>query len=1023
MNPSAKLLGKLSFLICLPVLIYVFLLSQFSPKVKSAIEEKPINAINYDIRTDTGELAEQAVASFVEQAGKSDSLIETDRKNTLRAAEKLRLDIPDLKLEYNETLRIPEVISTEIKSKSYFLTPVNSEKRSDILRNFLKQNNGLIGLNNAQINSLKITADYANPDGNLSYIHFEQVIKGVPVFQGEIKAGFTKRNEIVRIINNLAPNLDYETLSEDFGSSEQAVSNALKFIKDAPVAGQTKAEKFYFPIDSGVARTAWRVLIQTKSEAFYVVVDADTGNLLWRKNLTENQTQASTYNVYGNLTSLMKTADSPAPSTPTCPNPNNCPQPPIIARQNFTLIGNEPPYNFNNLGWIPDGENRTIGNAVEAGIDRDGTNGIDPNGWAFSDVNRNFIFNYNPAPGNPPPGDEPIPTTQTYPPSAFQQGAITHAFYMINRWHDEMYLLGFNEQARNFQNDNFNRGGVGNDSISVEVQDSSGTNGGNFTTTADGGRGRLQLFIWTATTPNRDGALDSQMAIHEVSHGTSSRLHGNTLGLGTNMSRGMSEGLSDFYALALLSETSDDVNGIYSIGCYSLAGVSNCYYGLRRFPMARIKVVGPNGLPHNPLTFRYINVGCSLLIGTPTTNPNSAYPHGPLISGSCDQVHNLGEIWLAGLWEMRGLLIDSHGTAEGNRRSLQYVTDGMKLAPLNPTLLQERDAILTAAQVSSPGDVCAVWRGFAVRGMGFSASIQNIGTGSNNTVVTEAFDLPLQCRRPTRADFDGDGRTDLSVFRPGEGTWYLNRSNAGFAAVGWGIASDQPAPGDFDGDGKTDVTVFRPNSDGSQPDFYILKSSNLTLSGVFWGLPGDFPIAEDFDGDGVEDVTVYRPSDSRFYVLKSINGGIITSRPMPGGTPVSGDFDGDGKGDFATFGNGQWFISKSSDNYTSGEIRFWGLASDKVVVTDYDGDARDDLAVFRPSDQTWYIQGSAGTNIYLQFGLANDILVPGDYDGDGKADIAVYRNGVWYINRSTSGILITQFGLTDDIPIPNRYLP
>ena len=70
------------------------------------------------------------------------------------------------------------------------------------------------------------------------------------------------------------------------------------------------------------------------------------GTLLWRKNITENQTQNATYNIYGNSTSFLKTPDSPAPFTPGCIDPNNCPQPPIVNRQSFTLIGNEPPYTF-----------------------------------------------------------------------------------------------------------------------------------------------------------------------------------------------------------------------------------------------------------------------------------------------------------------------------------------------------------------------------------------------------------------------------------------------------------------------------------------------------------------------------------------------------------------------------------------------------------------------------------------------------------------------------------------------------
>ena len=376
------------------------------------------------------------------------------------------------------------------------------------------------------------------------------------------------------------------------------------------------------------------------------------------------------------------------------------------------------------------------------------SNGVDPSGHAVGNPFRVFNYTYNPAPGNPPPGDDPVPPNpQPYPPTAFQQGVTAHGFYLVNRWHDEMYKLGFTESAGNFQHFNFGRGGTEGDRISLEIQDSSGTNSANFATPADGGRGRMQMFIWTGSTPARDGNLDSTVVVHEITHGLSNRLHGNTAGLGSNMARGMGEGWSDFYALALLSEPADDLCGVYPVGGYvtyliTPGFTANHYYGIRRFPTARINCAGSNGRPHNPLTFGYINSNCNTLIGTTATNPNSAFPRGPIGSAACDQVHNLGEIWSSTLWEVRGVLIEQYGAAEGNRRALQYITDGMKLAPLNPTFLQERDAIIAAAFAAHPGDVKWVREGFRRRGMGFSASIQNAGTGANNTVVTEAFDLP-----------------------------------------------------------------------------------------------------------------------------------------------------------------------------------------------------------------------------------------------------------------------------------------
>ena len=1001
---------------------------QFSPQAESAANQVTKELPNYDIRTDEDETAKQTIERLSMQTAQH-------KDELLRAEQKLREKIPHLKVEKNRELQIPEVIASETTTEIKVLTPPNEARRADILKNFVRQNSLLFGIGETQLSQLKLFADYTNPNGVLSFVHYEQRIGEIPVFQGEIKAGFTKRGEIVRIINNLAPHLETENLSGDFGDAVSAVRNAASHInrqineadlkqisadnlkstfERGQFADQTIAEKFYFPVATGAARPAWRVLFWTNAEAFYVIVDAQNGTLLWRKNITEWQTQASTFNVYGNSTSLLKTADSPSPFTPGCIAPTGCAQPPQIPRTSFTLIGNEPPYNFNNNGWIPDGENRTVGNAAEAGIDRDGTNGIDPNGWAFGNPTRNFVYTYNPAPGNPAPGEEPLPPVQTYPPSQYQQGSITHAFYAINRWHDETYLLGFNEASRNFQTDNFNRGGTGNDSISVEIQDSSGTNGANFSTTADGGRGRLQMYIWSGPAPDRDGALDSQIFIHEATHGLSNRLHGNASGLGTNMARGMGEGWSDFYALALLSEPGDARLSNHAVGGYITYQVtptyeSNYYYGLRRYPVAVWDFTGANGCRHNPLTFADID-------STQYNVGNACFPNGMFGSTTVDQVHNLGETWAVTLWEVRDKLIQRHGPAEGNRRALQYITDGMKLAPLNPTFLQERDAILTSAQINDANDVAPMWTGFAIRGLGTGATIQNIGSGANNTRVTESFATPTAPNVRVRADFDGDGKSDLSVFRPSDGNWYLNRSQAGFTAVNWGTSSDRLVPGDYDGDNKTDTATFR------NGNWYILRSGNSTLQSINWGVASDIPVAGDFDGDNKTDAAVFRSSNGSWYVLKSSNGQIAAAQfGQSGDIPLSGDFDGDNKNDFAVYRGGTWYLQRTALGFTA--VSF-GLLSDDPVPADYDGDNRDDIAIFRFTTGIWYrINSSNEQFAAVSFGQDGDIPVPGDYDGDGKDDQAVYRNGNWYLNRSTSGFSAASFGVASDQPIPKQYIP
>jgi hypothetical protein len=271
----------------------------------------------------------------------------------------------------------------------------------------------------------------------------------------------------------------------------------------------------------------------------------------------------------------------------------------------------------------------------------------------------------------------------------------------------------------------------------------------------------------------------------------------------------------------------------------------------------------------------------------------------------------------------------------------------------------------------------------------------------------------------SRSDFDGDGRTDVSVFRPSNGVWYQLRSTAGFGAQQWGLSADIPTPGDFDNDGKTDLAVFRPDPNGV---FYVFNSASSTATIYPFGLGSDKPVVGDYDGDGRADMAVFRTSNNTWYIQRSTAGLSQVTFGQAGDVPLAGDFDGDGKTDITVFRNGTWF-SLPSSNPVNPVVTNWGLATDRLVPADYDGDGKDDVAVFRPSNGAWYIIRSGGGVTITSFGTSGDIPSPGDYDGDGTDDIGVYRNGVWYVNRSTAGLVITSFGLAGDTAIPNKYLP
>ncbi|MCY7348033.1 MAG: FG-GAP-like repeat-containing protein, partial [Pyrinomonadaceae bacterium] len=266
-------------------------------------------------------------------------------------------------------------------------------------------------------------------------------------------------------------------------------------------------------------------------------------------------------------------------------------------------------------------------------------------------------------------------------------------------------------------------------------------------------------------------------------------------------------------------------------------------------------------------------------------------------------------------------------------------------------------------------------------------------------------------------DFDGDGRADISVFRPHEGIWYLNNSASGFSTARFGTAGDKLVPADYDGDGKTDVAVYRGG-------IWYLNRSQAGFTGTAFGLADDIPQPADYDGDGKAEIAVFRPSNGTWYILNLVGNQFTAVQfGQPGDQPAAGDYDGDGKVEIAVFrpSNGTWYLSpNAATNY--GAVRF-GQSGDLTVPADYDGDGKTDVAVFRPSNGTWYLLRSTAGFAGIAFGFGTDKPVPADYDGDGKADIAVFRNGTWYLNRSTAGFAGIAFGASTDVPIPTAFLP
>jgi uncharacterized delta-60 repeat protein len=338
--------------------------------------------------------------------------------------------------------------------------------------------------------------------------------------------------------------------------------------------------------------------------------------------------------------------------------------------------------------------------------------------------------------------------------------------------------------------------------------------------------------------------------------------------------------------------------------------------------------------------------------------------------------------------------VNSHGTLDETFGSSGYVTG--PLGNANSSALQPDGKLVVVGDIGSPSQI----------------QIARY-IGDNNAISM-----------PAPFDFDGDGKTDVSIFRPSVGQWWYGKSSdGGHGAAVFGTSSDVIVPADYTGDGRTDMAFWRPSSG----EWFILRSEDFSFYAFPFGGNGDIPAPADYDGDGKADAAVYRPSNGTWYILRSSDGQVvITGFGVSGDKPIPADYDGDGKADIGVFrANGthgaEWWIMRSTAGLLA--VQF-GSSNVKAVPGDYTGDGKADIAFFS-STGGWYILRSEDLSFYsFPFGVGSDIPVPGDYDGDGKMDAAVFRSSAatWYMQGSTSGTIITTFGLSGDRPVPNAFV-
>lgn len=683
-----------------------------------------------------------------------DRFLESPEKSTKQSSLSLRKYVGASDLTQIEPrLNVPTVLWVFGRPDS----SLSNQGPEDVARNYLTRYADAYGYTREVFDSAKLKYIHDTGRGGI-IVKFVQEIDGIPVHHTHTNVLMDRDLNLRGITGYLFPH-DQSLIAANWEFSErQALSIAYEDLVERPLeatdldalrtdgagfnlydmspTSRSAADGFASP--ARIKRTYYAtaetfipayfleisvVVPNTTTSVLYsYVISAVDGEMLSRVSLTDYE--SFTYRVW---------ADSPAEGSEPWDGPQGngaTPHPTGIPDgHQETLVGGELrtlqnlPFS-NNDPWLPDGATETNGNNVDAYIDSFGGDGYDPGSGDFraqttSPNTFDYAFDHGQNPN----------ITQS------QNAAVTQLFYLCNYLHDDYYDAGFDEAAGNAQADNFGRGGVGGDSMRAEAQDGSGTNNANMQTPSDGSRPIMQMYIFTESTPFRDGTIDNGISGHEWGH----YYHRRLVSAGNRQSSAMGEGWGDIIALIMAVDEGDDWDGVYATGGYATfdafgIGLQNLYFGIRRYPYSVDQT-------KNPLHFGHIDPDTPL----PSTNVAPLSPGGWENNGN-SEVHNAGEVWCQMIWECyHDLLVDrtqARGSSFDDTKNLmqEYLTASLKLSPASPTFTEARDALLMAAAANSQDDFDIFAAAFARRGIGRGAVSADRGASTFNG-TQESFEL------------------------------------------------------------------------------------------------------------------------------------------------------------------------------------------------------------------------------------------------------------------------------------------
>jgi subtilisin-like proprotein convertase family protein len=616
-----------------------------------------------------------------------------------------------------------------------FLSGPRAGDAADVALAYVRTHADVFGIAGADLAALRLTQRTTSNDG-VTHLTWVPLDGGVPAYDSALRVHVTRDGRVAAASGPPLGGLSLPTTTPRLSAS-QALAIAQSDVgakaglpRAATSAGPEHATRFSngdraslvaFASPSG-DRLAWRVIVAGKDPyVFDEVVDAATGEVLARHSLTDFASSASVFDYHpgaasGGTQQLVDITSWLAASATTLTGPN---------AHAYADVDND--------------------DAAGAGEE------IGPSAGS------NWL--YVQAPVAPASGQfcSSFSLICTWDGANFgteatnRAQATTQVFYYVNVFHDWLAQdpIGFTNVWGNFEVG----GAGGDDPVLAEADDGGGFDNANMTTLPDGDSPRMQMYLFKrlqgAPWPAVNGGDDATIVYHEYTHGLSNRLIGDGDGLNANQSGAMGEGWSDWYAMDYLvahgfvADTGAD--GEVVVGEYATDDAAR---GIRQQPLdcsvgSGDADCGGTAVAGHSGGFTYADLG--RVGGFDASSPSF-------------EVHDDGEIWSETLWDVR--------KAVGPVTARELITNAMRLSPLNPSFLDERDAILLADQIVDGGvNHDRLWQLFATRGMGFGAR-----TSSPNATRARASFATPHLVEAVAIGYDDSGTfgDDDLVAEPGE---------------------------------------------------------------------------------------------------------------------------------------------------------------------------------------------------------------------------------------------------------------